>query len=128
MLWFLHNVVELQHGVRGRIDEDVGQRVLVVVHLICKKRQKRPSELLWSLPSSSSIIQYISQEMSPSNHFQPFSGDKGKVTHIQYKTKWYKNLRQIVLGMLFSYKCLLQLLTVTILKIAVTCVSRCIYK
>lgn len=62
---FLHNVVELQHGVRRRIDKDVGQCVLVVVHLVWKMRQKRPSEVLWCPPSSSFIIQYISQEMSP---------------------------------------------------------------
>lgn len=30
----LHNVVELQHGVRRRVDEDVGQRVLMVVHFV----------------------------------------------------------------------------------------------
>lgn len=30
----LHDVVELQHGVRRRVDEDVGQRVLMVVHFI----------------------------------------------------------------------------------------------
>lgn len=30
----LHNVIELQHGVGRRVDEHVGQRVLVVVHLI----------------------------------------------------------------------------------------------
>lgn len=33
----LHDVVELQHGVRRRVDEDVGQRVLMVVHLIWKE-------------------------------------------------------------------------------------------
>lgn len=33
----LHNVVELQHGVRGGVDEDVGQRVLLVVHLVWGK-------------------------------------------------------------------------------------------
>lgn len=45
----LHDVIKLQHGVRRRIDEDVGQRVLVVVHLICRKRQERPSQLCLSL-------------------------------------------------------------------------------
>lgn len=92
---FLHNIVELQHGVRRRIDEDVGQCVLVVVHLIWKKRHRRPSELLQSPPSSSSIIQYISQEMSRLTtenmslpRFQPLSEDKGKVTHVQYQGEW----------------------------------------
>lgn len=36
----LHDVIELQPRVRGGIDEDVGQRVLVVVHLICETRGK----------------------------------------------------------------------------------------
>lgn len=30
----LHDVVELQHGVGRRVDEDVGQRVLMVVHFV----------------------------------------------------------------------------------------------
>lgn len=37
----LHNVVKLQHGVRRRVDEDVGQRVLVVVHLIWNEKKTR---------------------------------------------------------------------------------------
>lgn len=36
----LHDVVELQPCVRGGIDQDVGQGVLVVVHLICERRGK----------------------------------------------------------------------------------------
>lgn len=36
----LHNVVELQPRVRGGIDQDVRQGVLVVVHLICNRRGK----------------------------------------------------------------------------------------
>lgn len=30
----VHNVVELQHGVRWRVDEYIGQSVLVIVHLV----------------------------------------------------------------------------------------------
>ena len=45
-LWLLHDVVELQHGVGRRIDEDVRQRVLVVVHLVCKRDTRDPSEPL----------------------------------------------------------------------------------
>lgn len=37
--WYLHDVVELQPRVRGRIDQDVGQGVLVVVHLVCQGRE-----------------------------------------------------------------------------------------
>lgn len=51
-----HNVVELQHGVGRRVDEDVGQRVLVVVHLVCEQRKRRTSERLRSPPSSSSSV------------------------------------------------------------------------
>lgn len=36
----LHDVIELQPRVRGGIDQDVGQGVLVVVHLICDRRGK----------------------------------------------------------------------------------------
>lgn len=37
--WYLHDVVELQPRVRGWIDQDVGQGVLVVVHLVCQGRE-----------------------------------------------------------------------------------------
>lgn len=36
----LHDVVELQPCVRRGIDQDVGQGVLVVIHLICERRGK----------------------------------------------------------------------------------------
>ncbi len=95
LLWFLHNIVEFQHCVRRRIDEDVGQRVLVVVHLVWKKKTGETFRAALSPPSSSFIIQYISHEMSPPTAenmslppFQPLSEDKGKVTHVQYQSEW----------------------------------------
>lgn len=36
----LHDVIELQPRVRGGIDQDVRQGVLVVIHLICDRRGK----------------------------------------------------------------------------------------
>lgn len=37
----LHNIIELQNGVWRRVDQHVGQRVLMIVHFVCKKENER---------------------------------------------------------------------------------------